>query len=190
MTFAQRIREAREQAGMTAVEAADQIGVSDRQLLRYEHGQSKVAPDIVLRMAEVYRKPELIIQYRQEKDLFEQELGAIELTNVNPDVVAGLVKFEEELEEAINATRNILRMIINHRVSKKDKQRMPELLEQIVYDVRTATTHVEVQLLALLGLEVGLEAHRRHEEKCIKKGYKTKKKPATQERVQVRLSYA
>lgn len=171
MTLAQIIRQARKNANLTVLEAAEQLGVSERQLLRYEHGQCDVPADVIMRMADIYGCPELIIRYRQERDVFERELGGLMLTNVNPDPVAALVKYAEELEEANQATQDIVRRVINLRVNNQDKEQFVTMLEQAIYDVKTALAHTETKMLSLLGVQIGLAAHQRHKEKCLRRGY-------------------
>lgn len=170
MTLAQIAREARKKAGLTVPNAAGMIGISERQLLRYEHGQCLVPEDVAFRMSVVYDCQEIREAWRQQS-VFEQEMGALRLDGANPDPVAALVKYAEELEEAGKATHGIIRLAINLRVSEQDREKAAEMIEQAIYDVKTALSHAEINLLSLLGIQVGLKARRSHKQKCLLRGY-------------------
>lgn len=57
------LRTARNKAGLTREEAAHRIYVGTRTLADYELGHTIAPPDVVMRMAEVYREPTLPADY-------------------------------------------------------------------------------------------------------------------------------
>ena len=57
------LRTARNKAGITREEAAHRIYVGTRTLADYELGHTIAPPDVVMRMAEVYREPTLPADY-------------------------------------------------------------------------------------------------------------------------------
>ena len=57
------LRAARNAAGLSREEAAHRIYIGTRTLADYELGKTVPPPDVVLRMAEVYRQPELTADY-------------------------------------------------------------------------------------------------------------------------------
>lgn len=56
-------REARESAGISREEAAFRLCIGTRTLAYYEVGERMPAPDVVLKMCQTYRKPELTLRY-------------------------------------------------------------------------------------------------------------------------------
>lgn len=57
------LRAARNAAGLSREEAAHRLYVGSRTLADYELGRTVAPPDVVMRMAEVYRQPELTADY-------------------------------------------------------------------------------------------------------------------------------
>ena len=57
------LRAARNAAGLSREEAAHRIYIGTRTLADYESGRTVAPPDVVMRMAEVYRQPELTADY-------------------------------------------------------------------------------------------------------------------------------
>lgn len=53
-------KEARKQAGLSLDEAAYRLSVAPRTLAKYEAGELRVPCEIVVKMAEIYREPELV----------------------------------------------------------------------------------------------------------------------------------
>lgn len=180
MTLAEKIKDARKGASLAVLDAANRLGVSDRQLLRYEASQCEIPQDIVFAMTVLYNDPTIIIKYRQERDLIEQRLGALELNNVNEDPIAALVKFAEELREAERAAMTLISLGLNLQISKHDRPQVVSMMEQAFYDVKTSVAHAEARFLKLVDVATGQEARRRHEEKCLARGYRKakEKRPA------------
>jgi len=57
------LKAARNAAGLSREEAAHRIYIGTRTLADYESGRTVAPPDVVMRMAEVYRQPELTADY-------------------------------------------------------------------------------------------------------------------------------
>jgi len=57
------LRAARNAAGLSREEAAHHLYIGTRTLADYESGRTVAPPDVVMRMAEVYRQPELTADY-------------------------------------------------------------------------------------------------------------------------------
>ena len=57
------LKAARNAAGLSREEAAHHLYIGTRTLADYESGRTVAPPDVVMRMAEVYRQPELTADY-------------------------------------------------------------------------------------------------------------------------------
>ena len=62
VSFGQVIKESRQRAGMTVEYVAREIPANPRTVFRYEEGKH-VGPDIIARLAEIFRDKELIENY-------------------------------------------------------------------------------------------------------------------------------
>ncbi|MCL6611209.1 MAG: helix-turn-helix domain-containing protein [Peptococcaceae bacterium] len=57
------LKEAREAAGLSQEAAADFLYIGRRTLYSYEAGKTHVQPDVLIKMAELYRRPDLLDWY-------------------------------------------------------------------------------------------------------------------------------
>jgi len=60
------LKEARQKAGLSREEAAWRLHIGTRTLFEYEKGNVLVPPDVVLRMAAVYKQPMITAKYCEE----------------------------------------------------------------------------------------------------------------------------
>lgn len=156
--------------------AAGILGISKRQLQRYE-SDANVPEDVIMLAAIKFQAPELIVEYVSHQPIGEK-LGGLSLNNINENHVAVLVKYSEELDEAIHTVKKLIEITING-LPDESKSELPLLYEQAIADVKTAIAQADKVVMQLAGIDVGLEAHRRHREKCIRRGYlKKEKQPA------------
>ncbi|MCL4439491.1 MAG: hypothetical protein M1609_02530, partial [Firmicutes bacterium] len=103
--------------------------------------------------------------------------GELHLTGINKNPVAVLVKYVEEINEAAVASQGLMRMVFNlGQVPDKERPAIVALMEQSFYDVKTALARAEISMLEITGVEAGIEARRRHKEKCMARGYLRKEK--------------
>lgn len=169
-------RQIREQAGFNHQEpAAVALGISKRQLQRYEAGE-KIPEDMLLKMAVVYKAPELILA-QIEKSPIHDQLGEVPLNNVNDETTATLVKYAEELEEGTRIALQMIKVVLNIRHADESiKNSLVPMMEQSIYDIKTALARAEVSVLRVVGVETGIEARRRHKDKCLQRGYLTKER--------------
>jgi len=74
-TLGQKLRELREQAGLSLRKAAMQVDVDVAILSKMERGERKFSKDLVLKLAELYKADpnKLIIDFLSEKVLYELE---------------------------------------------------------------------------------------------------------------------
>ncbi|NLI23551.1 MAG: helix-turn-helix domain-containing protein [Bacteroidales bacterium] len=74
-TLGQKLRELREQAGLSLRKAAMQVDVDVAILSKMERGERKLSKELVLKLAELYKADpnKLIIDFLSEKILYELE---------------------------------------------------------------------------------------------------------------------
>jgi len=74
-TLGQKLRELREQAGLSLRKAAMQVDVDVAILSKMERGERKLSKELVLKLAELYKADpnKLIIDFLSEKVLYELE---------------------------------------------------------------------------------------------------------------------
>lgn len=171
----------REKSGLTQEQAADLIGISKRQLQRYENEGHTIPEDVVLRATIKYKAPEILTEYINSRPIGEM-FGGLVLNNINDNHIAVLTHYKKELREALERVEVLIAISINvqdSNVPEDIKRQIPKIYEQSIADVKTAIVQVEKSVMKLFGIEVAIEGHRRHREKCLAKGYKKiKEKPA------------
>jgi len=74
-TLGQKLRELREQAGLSLRKAAMQVDIDVAILSKIERGERKFSKELVLKLAELYKanSDKLIIDFLSEKVLYELE---------------------------------------------------------------------------------------------------------------------
>lgn len=172
---------AREQAGLSQFEAAGRINVSTRALAYYEAKERPPAPDVVLKMSQVYRQPELIVRYCRECPIGQAYNYDI-LDNVDKTLTTVIAKLITELKEAIKAAEVLLELSINKKCRKDFTNDEWLIFLQAVGEFIDVEHNVEFLKLVLEELteEVGLvpEIVARHNQKCRDKGYIKEKAPS------------
>lgn len=74
-TLGQKLRELREQAGLSLRKAAMQVDIDVAILSKMERGERKLSKELVLKLAKLYNvnSEKLLIQFLSEKVLYELE---------------------------------------------------------------------------------------------------------------------
>lgn len=172
-------REAREELGISREEAAFRLHVGTRTLAYYEVEERMPAPDTVLRMCQIYNKPELTIKYCRECPIGEV-YGYEVLNNIDMSLPAVLLKLRLELNEAVKAIDVLQELVINKQ-NKADftEEEWDEFILAVLefFDVEH---NIKIMKIALEGLteEVDLipSLIKEHNRKCLERGYVRKEK--------------
>lgn len=92
-------KEARKQAGLSIEAAAFRLHIGSRTLINYENCHTLVPPEIVLKMAEIYREPTLTARYCAENCPIGQAYSQpVEIKNLAESVLA-LIKEYNDVRE-------------------------------------------------------------------------------------------
>ncbi|WP_084665647.1 helix-turn-helix domain-containing protein [Thermanaeromonas toyohensis] len=122
-------REARKQAGLSREEAAARLHIGTRTLFAYESGQSVVPPEIVLKMAEVYNRPDLPANYCAKMCPIGQLIAHhFEKTNV-ATMVLGLLK---ELEDVEKVKSRLISIAADGQVDENERPEFQQIVKEVV----------------------------------------------------------
>jgi len=172
---------ARKQAGLSLFDAADRINVSTRALAYYEAKQRAPGPDVVLRMSQEYRRPDLTVRYCRECPIgtvYTYEL----LDNIDMSLPAVIMKLIAELREAMSAADALLDLVVNKRSKNDFSSEEWQKFLKAVHEFIDVEHNIEILKIVLEGLteEKNLipKLVSRHNQKCRERGYIKEKTPA------------
>jgi transcriptional regulator with XRE-family HTH domain len=144
------LRTARNKAGLTREEAAHRIFVGTRTLADYELGRTIAPPDVVMRMAEVYREPTLPADYCATVCPIGQVLAhCVERSEFAVTVMRVLKEFNdvERLRD------NLIKIASDGRVNPHEVEEFTVILKELVELERQIG---ELKFFALRqGIEIG-----------------------------------
>lgn len=99
---------AREEAGLTRMEASAETYLSESVIEKIEYGNTKPDPDAVVAMAKAYRKPELCNYYCSHEcaigDAYVPEVKISALSEIVLHMLASLNSLEKQKERLIEIT--------------------------------------------------------------------------------------
>lgn len=123
------LREARKQAGLSREKAAARIHIGTRTLFAYESGQSMVPPEVVLKMAEVYNRPDLPANYCAQMCPIGQLIAhQYEKTSV-ATMVLGLLK---ELEDVEKIKSKLISIAADGQVDANERTEFQKIVKEVV----------------------------------------------------------
>lgn len=161
---------ARKEAGLSLEEASFRLHISRKTLVNYENGDSPIPSDIVYRMAIIYGKPELLVNHCAKNcpigQLITQELRKRDMATS----VLGLLK---ELDDVNRLKTQLIEIASDGELDDSEIPDFKKFLKEI-RELKQTIGEVEQFAMRRIGLEIALE----------------KEKPATQERVPIRSTYA
>lgn len=172
---------AREQAGLSQFEAASLINISTRALAYYEAKERPPAPDVVLKMSQIYRQPELTVRYCRECPIGQAYSYDI-LDNVDKNLTSVIAKLITELKEAMKAAEVLLELSINKKRREDFTDDEWTFFLKAVGEFFDVEHNVEMLKLVLEELTetVSLvpELVAKHNQKCRDRGYVKRKTTA------------
>lgn len=172
-------RSARELAGLSQAEAAFRIAIGTRTLVYYEAQERMPAPDVVLRMGQIYRQADLTVRYCRECPIGKVYSYEV-LDNIDTSLPAVIMKLRIELREASKAIDVLQELVINKK-SKADftKEEWDEFL-RVVLEFLDVEHNIEIMKMALEGLTEDVDLIpsliKEHNRKCLDRGYVRKEK--------------
>ncbi len=123
------LRTARNKAGITREEAAHRIFVGTRTLADYELGRTIAPPDVVMKMAEVYREPTLPADYCSKVCPIGQVLAhCVERSEFAVTVMRVLKEFNdvERLRD------NLIKIASDGRVNPHEEAEFTAIMKEMV----------------------------------------------------------
>ncbi|NLT94835.1 MAG: helix-turn-helix transcriptional regulator [Clostridia bacterium] len=175
-------RGAREAAGLSRDEAAFRLFLGTRTLAYYEAGKRTPGPDVVMKMAHVYNRPDLTVRYCRMSCPIGQAYSYEMLNNIDMSLPAVILKLISELREAMDAASVLLELIVNKRSKDDFTSEEWERFLDTVHEFIDVEHNVEILKLALETLTEDALIPKlvaRHNQKCRERGYiKKEKAPA------------
>ncbi|MDF2545798.1 MAG: hypothetical protein K0R93_696 [Anaerosolibacter sp.] len=172
MCFVELIRTTRIQNGLSQVEIASQVGVTQAAWSKYESKERRIPDDIAQKVAEIFHSPRLINEYLYEKraEFFNVPI----LDNVDDNVIVVLDTVIEEAAELIKHSQQLKRLLKNKKsgdqIPKHDWEEIMKAEEQIA-DLIPAIKLNFVVMVEKFGMDIkSLED--RLNRKLKMKGYK------------------
>lgn len=170
--------EARKAVGMSIEEAAFQVHIAPRTLIKYEHGETVPGPDVVLGMSKAYKKPWLTQIYCKHYCAIGQAYSYEVLNNVNLDPPSIMLKLIGEMKEAQAVLNRMLELAVNKN-SREDFSQ-PEWSEftKCLGEFLDVEHNIECLKISLGNWCDVSELIRQHNQKCLDKGYVKEKEKA------------
>ncbi len=163
-------KEARKMAGFSTEEAALRTNVAVRTLMKYESGDIKPSPDIVLKMAKMYKQPWLTQHYCKQCEIGQAYSYEV-LNNVDLSISGILMSLQDEMEEAIKVFPKMRKVVRNKNVREDFTE--DEWNDFIISmgEWIDLEHNIECLKIAFNKFMDVAELIKIHNEKCIKKHY-------------------
>lgn len=172
---------ARNEAGMSREAASMALFIGSTSLKDYEHGKTTPPPEVVMRMSQVYKKPEMTAKYCREECPIGQAYCFDILNNVDLSPVAILTKFMDEKAEIDGLLLKLMGIVLNKTCADDfTAEEMAEFKAAVLelLDLEHVIETLKLQVWRFC--DVG-ELVREHNEKCQAQRYYVKdKEPVAQ----------
>lgn len=170
-------KEARKRAGLSIEEASFQLHIAPRTLCKYEAGETTPPPEVVLNMGEVYNEPRLTARHCRYKCAIGHRYCYEILDNVDLSPIAILTKFAEEKKEVDQLLGRLLSTVLNKRSRDDLTGDEAKELENDTLELLDLEHVIETMKFALWDFLDIAGLIRKHNDKCIQRGYIKTKKP-------------
>lgn len=158
-------------ANMTVEYAASKIPVHERTLINYESGSRIPGADVALRMADIYKAPDLTQQYCRKYCPIGQAFSYEILDNVNTDLPSIMMKLRSEMKEADNVLDEMQELGINKNSRGDFTDWEWKQLVKCIHEFMDVEHNIEILKIALGKWSDVSEIINQHNEKCIQRGY-------------------
>jgi transcriptional regulator with XRE-family HTH domain len=167
---------ARKGAGLSIEEAAFQIHIAPRTLVKYEHGESTPGPDVVLAMSRVYKKPWMTQIYCKECCAIGQAYSYEVLNNVNLDPPSIMLKLIGEMKEAQAVLHRMLGLTVNKNSRSDFNEQEWTEFTKCLQEFLDVEHNIETLKIALNNWCDISEEIQKHNKKCLERGYVKKER--------------
>ncbi len=113
---------------MSREQAAFKLHIGSRTLTSYETGQTMVPPEVVLKMAEVYERPDLPANYCAMMCPIGQKIAYHFEKNNIATIALGLLK---ELEDVVNVRTRMVSIAADGRLAKNEIEDFRQILREL-----------------------------------------------------------
>lgn len=168
--------EARKKAGLSIEEAAFQIHIAPRTLIKYERGESTPGPEVVLAMSKIYKRPWMTQFYCKEHCAIGQAYSYEVLNNVNLDPPSIMLKLIGEMSEAQAVLNKMLSLAVNKNSRSDFKEQEWNEFIMCLQEFLDVEHNIETLKIALNQWTDMSEQIQKHNKKCIERGYVKKEK--------------
>jgi len=157
-------------------EMGERFFLSGSMINEVEHGRKKLPKDVKPQVARQMDDGWLYLEIAQEAT--GSVMVSPFLDNVDDHRVVGLLKFGEEVREAIEALNGIMPIVLRARNQAELRPGEKQKVEAAMLEVIEATTAAQNALARVAKCyQISLaELYDRHQEELVQKGYMTKKK--------------
>ena len=169
-------KDARKQAGLSIEEASFRVHIGQRTLCKYEAGETTPPPDVVLKMSEVYKMPQLTAWYCREECAIGQRYCYELLNNVDLSPVAILTKFMDEKSEIDQLLGRLMAVVLNKKSAADFTEQEMEDFKLAVLELLDLEHVIETLKLQIWKFINVAELVKEHNEKCLRQGYVKKEK--------------
>ncbi len=122
-------RKARNAAGLSREEAAHRLYIGTRTLADYELGRTIAPPDVVMRMAEVYREPALPADYCAKVCPIGQVLAhSIERS----EFAATVLRVLKEFRDVEKLTDQLIQIAADGKVCEKEEAEFRAIMKEMI----------------------------------------------------------
>ena len=171
------INSAIKKGGLTQEAVASSCGLSRSAFLRKVNGEQAMTPDDAVVIADAINLPQLTHIYCQKSCSIGQKYCFPILNNVNLDIVAGLVKYRQEVKESLALLDEMIDITMNKRDAEDytpDELAFLNQGFQQMHDVEHTLETVKMQSWRITNVEDGIKVHNK---KVYDKKYAVKDKP-------------
>lgn len=123
------LKQARKETGLSTEAAAFSLHIGRRTLINYENGQTVVPQEVVLRMAEVYGKPDLLARYCSNLCPIGQCTAHCFEKDHMASMVLGLLK---EFEDVDRLRSRIISIAADDRLDESEKPEFQAIMREVV----------------------------------------------------------
>ena len=123
------LRTARNKAGITREEAAHRIFVGTRTLADYELGRTIAPPDVVMKMAEVYREPTLPADYCSKVCPIGQVLAHCVRRS---EFAVTVMRVLKEFNDVERLRDNLIKIASDGRVNPHEEAEFTAIMKEMV----------------------------------------------------------
>lgn len=178
MDFGMLLCDKRKAKKLARKQVATLIHNSPRAVESWEKNQAMPSADTIVRLAEIYKAPELPQAYCKYMCAIGRHFAYVPLNNIDVNPAAILLKLQQEKREVDRIMDRLCDLVINKRTAQDFTEAEIREIEKCIQEVFDLG-HVIEELKRAVALWLDLkEAIRKHNDKCLQRGYVRTKESA------------